>query len=389
MQNTRDTSVNEILQKAIENLASDIHLEPERNQFKVRFRIDGILHLFRTIDKLSQESIISQVKVLSNMNITEHRYPQDGHFEFFYNNVLYNFRVSSLPTSFGENIVMRILNREDALLKLQNTGLEEDQLELLEKLLQNTSGFILITGPTSSGKTNLIYSILDSLNNPEKNIITLEDPIEYQMEGVRQTQINEIIGFSFLKALRSVVRQDPDVLMLGEIRDDDTARLAIQASLIGTLVLSTFHTFDVPALVTRFIEMGITNSVIAQSVRAVIATRLVRKICEVCKEPYNLSLEEKNIFGQEAFKTYIGKGCSACKETGYRGRTGIYEITYFDDEIKSCIIEKQPASYFHNFLKKKQTHTMKNSAIHKVKKGVTSLSEVARVLGISFLTEEI
>lgn len=387
MQNAPDTTVNEILQKAIESRASDIHLEPERAQFKVRFRIDGILHLFKTFDKFSQESIATQIKVLSNMNITEHRYPQDGHFEFFLNNILYNFRVSSLPTSFGENIVMRILNREDVLLKLQNTGLELDQLELLEKLLRNTSGFILITGPTSSGKTNLIYSILDFLNSPEKNIVTLEDPIEYQMEGVRQTQINEGIGFSFIKALRSIVRQDPDVLMLGEIRDDDTARLAIQASLIGTLVLSTFHTFDVPALVTRFLEMGITNSVVAQSVRAVIATRLVRKVCELCKQPYVLSNEEKKILADETIQAYIGKGCNACKETGYIGRTGIYEITYFDNEIKSCIIEKQPASEFHNFLKKKQSHTIKNSAIYKIKKGITSLSEVNRILGISFLTE--
>lgn len=387
MQNALDTAASEILEKAIESRASDIHLEPERSQFKVRFRIDGILHLFKTFDKLSQESIVTQIKVLSNMNITEHRYPQDGHFEFFLNNVLYNFRVSSLPTSFGENIVMRILNREDVLLKVQNTGLEQDQLQLLEKLLRNTSGFILITGPTSSGKTNLIYSILDFLNSPEKNIVTLEDPIEYQMEGVRQTQINEGIGFSFIKALRSIVRQDPDVLMLGEIRDDDTARLAIQASLIGTLVLSTFHTFDVPALVTRFLEMGITNSVIAQSVRAVIATRLVRKICEQCKQSSVLSDEEKKILAGESIQTYIGRGCAACNETGYKGRTGIYEITYFDNETKSYIIEKHPASEFHNFLKKKQSHTMKNSAIYKIKNGITSLSEVNRVLGISFLTE--
>jgi len=382
-----DETVTSILESALDSRASDIHIEPESDHLNIRFRIDGILHPFKRLDKYSKENTTTKIKVLSDMNITEHRQPQDGHFEFLYKNVLYNFRVSSLPALFGENIVLRILNREDMLLKLKNTGLEEDQLSLIDKLILSPSGMILITGPTSSGKTNLLYSVINSLNSPFRNIVTLEDPIEYRIEAIRQSQINDSIGFTFAKAMRSVVRQDPDIIMLGEIRDADTARMAIQAALIGTLVLSTFHTFDVPALVTRLLEMGISQVVVAQTLKAVIATRLVRKICSSCKSTYDLNRDEKKLVGENVTTLYRAKGCYLCKGTGYLGRTGIYEVACIDDDIKTAIVEKHPVAYLHQLLKKKQTHSLKASALDKVISGITTIEEISRVLGTEVLNE--
>ncbi|OGK57849.1 hypothetical protein A3I50_00585 [Candidatus Roizmanbacteria bacterium RIFCSPLOWO2_02_FULL_37_9] len=387
MADTADEIVTSILQNALDYRASDIHMEPERDHLNIRFRIDGILHLFNKVDKYLKENTISKIKVLSNMNIAERRQPQDGHFEFLYKSVLYNFRVSILPALFGENIVIRILNREDMLLKLNNTGLERDQLLMIHKLLLSTSGMILITGPTSSGKTNLLYSILDFLNRPFRNIITLEDPIEYRIEGIRQSQVNESIGFTFAKAMRSVIRQDPDIIMLGEIRDADTTRMAIQAALIGTLVLSTFHTFDVPALVTRLLEMGITHVVVAQTIKAVITSRLVRKICTSCRSAFVPNSDEKKLVGENVATLFKAKGCHLCKATGYLGRTGIYEITYFDNDIKTAIVENQPVSYLNQLLKKKQIHSLKTSALNKVYGGITSIEEIYRVLGSELLNE--
>src|SRR3989344_5013291 len=290
-----------ILVKAIESRASDIHLEPERESWNVRFRIDGVLYLIEALKFFSQEQISSRIKVLSHMDIAERRLPQDGHFEFAYQGKIYNIRVSVLPALYGETMVLRIFNREDILIQLGNLGFAQDQLGTVDRLVCNPSGMILITGPASSGKTTLLYAILNVLNTQERNIITLEDPIEFQMAAIRQTQINEAIGLTFSKAMRSVVRQDPDIVMLGEIRDADTAQMVLEPALTRTFFFFPFHTFDVPALVSRLIEMGVTSSVVAQTIKAVISSRLVRKICFSCKGPYQPNDLEKRFLEGETF----------------------------------------------------------------------------------------
>lgn len=380
----------DIVISAIEKRASDIHFEPERDSFNVRLRIDGLLQQSETLNKYFQDNIISMIKVMSNMNITERRLPQDGHFEFNYTNRIHNIRASTFPTLYGETVVLRILNREDVLIKLERLGFLPDQLGLVNKLIASSSGMILTTGPTGSGKTNLLYSIIHALNKPDKNIITLEDPIEYQMANIRQTQINESIGLSYLKAMRSVIRQDPDVVMLGEIRDVDTAQMAVLATLIGVLIFSTFHTFDVPALITRFLEFDITSSIIAQTIKGVISTRLVRMTCESCKEPYEGKEIEKfdsntrNLLEHQTLPSNLqrGRGCEKCGNTGFLGRTGIFEVVYFDEEIKTSIIEHKPPSYISEIIRRKKTRSLRDCAMEKVFQGITTVDEVARVLGV-------
>lgn len=377
-----EISVESILMQAMYSRASDIHIEPEKSGLKIRFRIDGILQVYKELQLPKQDTIISKIKVMAKMNITERRLPQDGHIEFTYQDTPYNIRVSSLPTLYGETISLRILNRNNTLMKLDSLGLDQEQLALINKLITLPSGIILITGPTGSGKTSLLYSIIYALNNPERNIITLEDPIEYVLPGVSQSQINEAIDFSFSKAMRTVIRQDPNVIMLGEIRDIPTAQQAIQASLIGTLILSTFHTFDVPALIARFTEMEITNSIIAQAIQAVISTRLVRVICSKCKIQYQPSQNELTFLnGYKVNAHYKGSGCETCLKTGYYGRTGIFEIVYFDAELRDSIVDRKPAGFINNYLKQKQVKNLKDAAIDKVVSGVTTIEEAQKVIG--------
>ncbi len=382
-----------IITSAIEKRASDIHFEPERDSFNVRFRIDGLLERFETLNKYLQDNIISMIKVMSDMNITERRLPQDGHFEFNYMKRNYSIRVSAFPTLYGETVVLRILNREGILIELERLGFLPDQLELVNKLITSSSGMILTTGPTGSGKTNLLYSIIHALNKPDKNIVTLEDPIEYQMANIRQTQINESVGLSYLKAMRSVIRQDPDIIMLGEIRDVDTAQMAVLAALIGILIFSTFHTFDVPALITRFLEFGISNSILAQTIRGVISTRLVRIICDSCKEPYGATELEKldsyfrDLLRRRTTPTNLqkGRGCEKCNNTGFLGRTGIFEVVYFDEEVKVSIIEHKPPSYISEIIRRKKTKSLIDAAMEKVFQGITTIEETTRVLGVQIL----
>jgi type II secretory ATPase GspE/PulE/Tfp pilus assembly ATPase PilB-like protein len=358
--------------------------------------IDGLLQQYETLTKFYQDNVISMIKVMSNMNITERRLPQDGHFEFAHTNRTHNIRVSTFPTVYGETVVLRILNREDILIDLGRLGLLPDQLETINKLISSSSGMILTTGPTGSGKTNLLYSIIHSLNKPEKNIITLEDPIEYQMGNIRQAQINESTGLSYVVGMRSVIRQDPDVVMLGEIRDQDTAQMAILATLTGILIFSTFHTFGVPALTSRLLEFGITHSVIAQTIKGVISTRLIRTICDSCRAPYEVGIPEKtNAYIKNLLESHSGqsnlqrgRGCEKCGNTGYLGRTGIFEVVYFDEEIKSSIIERQPPSRLSEILKKKKIKSLRESGMEKVFQGITTAEEISRVLGIEMEQEE-
>jgi type IV pilus assembly protein PilB len=375
--------INTIFLNAINNRVSDIHFEPQPENLAIRFRIDGLLRPAYKVDKTQQEELLSRLKVLSAMNITEHRLPQDGYLECSYQDRTYNIRVSTLPTIYGEAIVCRFHNREDVLMNLKDLGFDNDQLNIILSLITGHSGIILTTGPTGSGKTSLLYSFLHSINKTDKNVLTVEDPIEYHLPNIRQTQINESIGLTFAKVMRSIVRQDPDIVMIGEIRDAETAQMAAQASLIGTLIFSTFHTFDIPALITRLQEMGIANSVIAQALKGVVSTRLLRKICPSCKIQYQLTPEEKKRLGldENTLNTYKGKGCAACQNLGYLGRIGVYEITNFDDEIKDCIIEQKPASYMTNLINKKQTKKLRASAMEKVQQGISTIDEVIRVFG--------
>ncbi len=375
---------------AIMSRTSDVHFEPQKEAFVVRFRIDGILRLCQTFDKSHQNTFISKIKVLSNMNIAEHRLPQDGHFEFKHGDKVYNIRVSSLPTLYGEALVMRLLNRDDVLINMEHLGLAQDQLDLIKQLLTNTSGMVLTTGPTGSGKTNLLYSMIHLLNKPEVNIVTLEDPIEYEIPAIRQTQINEATGITFASAIRTVVRQDPNIIMVGEIRDAETAQIAMQASLTGILLFSTFHTFDIPALVERFLEMNVTNAVISQSIIGVISTRLIRKICNECKVPYTqeeyIQLPEyvRRSISLESLVPGIhkGKGCPACQNTGYTGRTGIFEIVYFDKELKAAIAEKKSSDSIYEILNSRNIKTLREAGREKILQGITTPEEVIRVLGV-------
>ncbi len=372
-----------ILHNAIDNKASDVHFEPERNNIGVRFRIDGVLYKAESLPKDSQNMIASRIKVLSEINITEHQLPQDGHFEFVHNNKVYNIRVSTFQTSYGETIVLRILDREDILIELETLGFYKDQLETMNKLINNPYGMVLITGPCGSGKTTLLYSILSKINNKGNNIITLEDPIEFQLPNIRQSQINEKIGLGFSKGLRAILRQDPDVIMVGEIRDSETAQMAVQASLTGILVFSTFHTLDVPALVTRFIEMRIPRSVVAQALTGIVSSRLMRKICDRCKTPYQLTDYEKKFLGDKNKECDFqkGRGCDYCHGSGYSGQVGIFEISYFDKDIKDYIISQESPSGLRDALQKKEVKTLQEAAIQKVFDGVTTIEEAIRVVG--------
>jgi len=372
------------IQKAIEERASDIHFQSECDYILVRFRIDGILYPIEHIGKETQPQVISRLKVLSQMNIAEHQFPQDGHFELTYQGKVYNIRVAAIPTTYGETIALRILNREDMIMKFDTIGFTQDQLSIFHTLIKNPFGIILITGPSGSGKTVLLYSILNILNKPEINMVTMEDPVELEMENIRQIQINESIGLTFSKVMRAVIRQDPNVIMVGEIRDPDTAQMTIQAALSGILVFSTFHTFDVPSLVTRLIEMGVPRSVVAHSVTGVISTRLARKICDSCKEGHQPSNLEKQMIGKELtlYSLQRGKGCDVCHQSGYLGRVGIYEVISFDDEIRSTIMDGKPFSELLQLLQKKSIKTLSEAAREKVLQGVTSMDEIIRVLGM-------
>ncbi|MFZ2521891.1 MAG: GspE/PulE family protein [Minisyncoccia bacterium] len=368
---------------AIENRASDIHFEPTREGFNVRFRIDGILHPIQSLNLSMEEQLVSRIKILSQMDIVEHRIPKDGHFEFAYKNKVYSIRVSTMPDIYGESIVFRLHGEQDVILKMEDLGLDQDQLELLQNLIRSPNGLILVTGPTGSGKTNLLYSIINYLNTPEKNIVTIEDPVEYQIENVRQTSINSEIGLTFAAAIRSILRQDPDVIMLGEIRDPETAIMAVQASLAGILLLSTFHTFDLPALVNRLVEMNVDRSIVAQSIRGVVAIRLVRRICDNCKKETAPTERQMEIIPPEfrGSKFYFGEGCNVCQSLGFVGRTGIFEIINIDSEVRSAIFDSQPSSIILDLLKRKNVKSLKTSAFEKVVMGVTTIEEALRVTG--------
>lgn len=383
---TSEGVLDQVLNNAIEYGASDVHFEPNGEQFKVRFRVDGLLYEISGLSGFSQDAITSRIKVVSELDLFERRLPQDGHFEFVYKDKVYNIRVSTSPTLHGQAVVLRIFNREAFVKEISELGFESVQLDTVKNIVASPYGMVLITGQIGSGKSTLLYSLLNSINSPQKNIITLEDPVEFTVPNIRQLQVNDAVGLTFSLAIRAAVRQDPDVIMLGEIRDSETAQIALQAALTGTLVFSTFHTFDVSGLIIRLMEMGVPRSVLAHALTGVISSRLVRKICVSCAQPYVLSETEAKLLGDEAvhYELKRGQGCELCHGSGYHGRTGIYEVIHFDDEIMAAIVEEKPVAELRELLQSKISLSLRQAAIKKVMDGLTTIDELIRVIGPHF-----
>jgi general secretion pathway protein E len=376
--------VNSLLYQAVKERASDIHIEPFEKDISVRFRIDGILHEIIRPPKRFQNSIISRVKIMAKLNIAEKRLPQDGRIRVKIAGKDIDIRISTVPTTFGERVVMRLLDRTTVLFGLNEIGLTQDKLSTIEKLLQRNDGIILVTGPTGSGKTTTLYAFLNQRNSPDVNIITIEDPVEYQLKGIGQIMVNPKIDLTFANGLRSILRQDPDVIMVGEIRDLETAEIAIHASLTGHLVFSTLHTNDSAGAVTRLIDMGIEPFLISSSLVAVIAQRLVRVLCPHCAEEYVPDEEElAKLYavtnGRKKIVVKRARGCNECMMTGYKGRTGIYELLLIDDEIRSLIIKKTDSNTIKSVAVKKGMDILKVDGIKKVLSGITTMEEVLRV----------
>lgn len=379
--------VNLILSQAAREGASDIHIEPFKDKVKIRKRVDGILYDMIMPPKHVQAKLSSRVKIMAKMDIAERRLPQDGRIEIRIADKNIDLRVSSLPTAFGERIVMRLLDKSNVLLSLEDLGMAPKDLKTLLKLIKAPHGIILVTGPTGSGKTTSLYSALTVLNTPDVNIITVEDPIEYQINGISQMQVNSKIDLTFANGLRTIVRQDPDIILVGEIRDMETAEMAIQAALTGHLVFSTLHTNDAASAITRLIDMGVEPFLVSSSVNAIMAQRLVRRICPHCLEPYTPSKEyiEKLQLPWEEFHDavlYRGKGCEHCLHTGYQGRQGIYELMVLSEEIKSMMLTTSDAGQIKRAAladKEYPMTTLRQDGLHKVLEGKTTLEEVFRV----------
>jgi type IV pilus assembly protein PilB len=375
--------VNQLIVDAFKMRASDIHLEPLAKSFRLRYRIDGMLHEMKSPPKRLQASIIARLKIQSNMSIAEHRIPQDGRIQSQVGSKTIDLRVSCLPTNHGESIVMRILDKEGLRLGLPELGFFTDDQQTFEKLIGLPDGILLVTGPTGSGKTTTLYSCLHFINRPDRKIITVEDPVEYILAGINQVQVNETVGLTFAMALRSILRQAPNVVMIGEIRDLETASIAINASLTGHLVFSTLHTNDAPSAVTRLIDIGVKPFLVASSTRALMAQRLVRKICRKCTAPAvpteaelrSLNLDATAIQNANFQK---GKGCSDCSNTGCRGRFGIFEIFVIDDEARKLIYEKVPSSVLRTRAREMGMRTLREDGIRKVLAGLTTPEEVIR-----------
>ena len=375
--------VNTLIVEAFKARASDIHLEPLTKTFRVRYRIDGVLHEMKSPPKRLQASIISRLKIQSNMSIAERRIPQDGRIQTQVGGKLIDLRVSCIPTNHGESIVMRILDKEGLRLGLPELGFFTDDQQTFERLIGLPDGILLVTGPTGSGKTTTLYSCLNFINRPDRKIITVEDPVEYLLAGINQVQVSEVVGLTFAAALRAMLRQAPNVIMLGEIRDIETASIAINASLTGHLVFSTLHTNDAPGAVTRLIDIGVKPFLVASSVRALMAQRLVRKICKKCTAPYtptetelaSLNLEPNKVAGATFMK---GKGCNDCNKTTYRGRFGIFEIFVIDDEARKLIYDRVPSSVLRARAREMGMRTLREDGARKVMAGLTTAEEVVR-----------
>ncbi|PWB81196.1 MAG: type II secretion system protein GspE [Candidatus Methylomirabilota bacterium] len=376
--------VNLLITRAVEVRASDIHIEPFEDTLRIRYRVDGVLLDQESPPKRLQRAVISRVKIMSKMNIAERRLPQDGRIRLQIQGKDLDLRVSTVPTLHGESVVMRILDRSSLLVSLGDMGMPDDVRLQFQRLIRKPHGMILVTGPTGSGKTTTLYTALSEINSADKKIITIEDPVEYQLQGVNQIHVKSKIGLTFANGLRSIVRQDPDVIMVGEIRDAETADIAIHSALTGHLVFSTLHTNDAPGAITRLLDMGIENYLVSSVLVAILAQRLVRVICPECREAYRLDAAAVRKMGIKAeidgvLQVFRGKGCAACNFTGYRGRSGIYEFLVINEEIQRLILEKADS----NAIRQKATacgmRTLWEDGWMKVEQGVTTLEDLLRV----------
>jgi general secretion pathway protein E len=376
--------VNHIISQSIKTRASDIHIEPYQDSFTVRYRVDGILYDLLTPPKWIQPALISRIKVMAKMNIAEKRLPQDGRFDVKVGDQNIDLRVSTIPTAFGERVVLRLLNKSGSLLELPDIGLSPGRLKGIKRLVTSPNGIILVTGPTGSGKTTTLYAILQSINKPDINIITIEDPVEYQIRGISQIQVSPKIDLTFARGLRSIVRQDPDVILVGEIRDQETAEIAVQSALTGHLVFSTLHTNDSASAITRLVDMGVEPFLISSSVLAVVAQRLIRVLCNNCKKAYEPSAVylksigvSPNYFNES--RIYKAAGCERCFNTGYKGRLGIFEIMVLTEKLKTLILKTFDSNRIKNEAIQEKMRTLRQDGLQKVKKGITTIEEVLRV----------
>ena len=376
--------VNLMLSQAVRSNVSDIHIEPYQNNVKIRQRLDGVLYDMSTPPKHVQSALISRIKLMAKMNIAEKRLPQDGRIEIKVGNRDIDIRVSTLPTVFGERVVMRLLDKSTVRMSLEDLGMPPEYLGLFSRIIHAPNGIVLVTGPTGSGKTTTLYAALSEINNVDINIITVEDPIEYRIPGIGQVQVNPKIDLTFASGLRSIVRQDPDVILIGEIRDLETAEIAIQSALTGHLVFSTLHTNDAPSTITRLRDMGVESFLLASSINAILAQRLIRVICESCKESYLPDPSELERIGLQPSQlrdglAFRGRGCEACLHTGYHGRTGIHEFMVMDDSIKKMILQTSDASQIKKHARASGMKTLLQGGAEKVMSGITTIEEVYRV----------
>ncbi|MBQ4471008.1 MAG: type II/IV secretion system protein [Kiritimatiellae bacterium] len=372
-----------LIVNGIKMKASDIHLEPMEKEFRVRYRIDGALRKMDSPPKRLQGAIISRIKIMSKMKISEKRVPQDGRIQINVGGKDLDLRVSTVPTNHGESIVMRVLDKSNLALGLPQLGFLSDDQTTFERLIKLPDGVVLVTGPTGSGKTTTLYACLGQINTPDKKLITVEDPVEYQMSGINQVQVNKDVGLDFSAALRSILRQAPNIVMIGEIRDAETADIAMEAALTGHLVFSTLHTNDAPSAVTRLLDIGVKPFLVASALRAAMAQRLVRAICEQCREAYTPTDRELKMLGQFSStlpdKMYHGAGCDRCGKSGYKGRKGIFEIFKVDDTIQRLIFDHAPATLLRQRAREMGMRTLREDGMLKVANGMTSLSEILRV----------
>jgi len=378
--------VNSIVHGAFSQGASDIHIEPQKDETRVRYRVDGLLYDHMKLPKQHHAAVVSRIKIMARLNIAERRLPQDGRVALSYQSKEYDLRVSTMPSMFGEKAVLRVLDKSSVRLSFEQLGLLPDQEETLRWLVTRPYGMVLVTGPTGSGKSTTLYAALATINDPSRNVITIEDPVEYQLPGITQTEANQRVGMTFARGLRAMVRQDPDVIMVGEIRDLETAEIAIQAALTGHLVFSTLHTNDAPGAVVRLDHMGVEPFLISSAVIGVLGQRLLRVVCPSCREWYTPSPSFLSQFrvngGQLPPDTRFarGRGCRDCNNLGYRGRTAVFEVMRISDAVREMVLKRQPATAIAEQARREGMRTMRESAVEKALQGITSAEEILRVI---------
>ncbi len=371
--------VNLIIENAVRDRASDIHIEPEEERLRVRYRIDGLLYEKERLPSRMTAAVTSRIKLLASMNIAERRLPQDGRIEGSFGGRELDIRVSTLPTVHGESVVMRILDREASFITLEELGFDSQLLQVYDNLIHQPYGMILITGPTGSGKSTTLYASLDRINSPDRKIITIEEPVEYLMDGINQINVRSKIGLTFATGLRHIVRQDPDIIMVGEIRDLETASISVHAALTGHLLFSTLHTNDAPGAITRLMDMGVENYLVSSTLIGVMAQRLVRRICPYCKEEYSVGEDLMREFSLKRTDLWRGRGCDECSGTGYRGRIAIFELLVMNEKLREMVMEKATSRALREEAVRSGMRTLREDGIKKVEMGITTIDEVVRV----------